>query len=446
MLEKTMSQQAASVASDAIKRLEKKAGLGSGSWPQAASATGKAGVWHYTPGAAPAASPSSSGAMPFPAPQAHTAEPGSQTGVYDCTGQALVVGSIVGRMIPGRACEDQYLVVSAGMWKVTDYKQPGAAEKVEMRHGANVQGRVGVVLHGITDNVNKGTRVELVPFVGAFTHWKLIRGPTKDLFLPANMNAILGRGHHNKAGVDDPSGFTAVFHKQKAKRAKAAVDKSGVSQSESVFSMQAQRQNDWGDISNIEKQDHNLAMCPGPSCPTDGPSQQHRIMHLGNPFWKYVIVAVIVGSILAYQVACAHHPLCTAAHLLSPVCCVRPRKRGEGATWLADFVRVRAQYLKRVNEGVVPAGVLQQEYVQLPSMFGGGGGGGGDGVELKSKGGTRPCPGMKGSDRIVMVENASDRIIMVDVGGGGSSQRGAGAGDGGASKDGDTASKDVGYQ
>ena len=96
-----------------------------------------------------------------------------------------------------------------------------------------------------------------------------------------------------------------------------------------------------------------------------------------------------------------------------------------------------SQYLKRINEGVVPAGVLQQEYVQLPSVFGGGGG---EGIELKSKGGARPAPGQKSSERIVMVENASDRIIMVDVGAGGVSQPGAGAGDG------DTASKDVGYQ
>ena len=309
IIEKSLSEQAASVASDAIKRLEQKAGLGSGSASTAASATGKAGVWHYTPDAAAASSasaaassPSSptSGAMPFPAPEAHHAKQGSQTGVYDCTGQALVVGSIVGRMIPGRACEDQYLVVSAGMWKVTDYRQPGAAEAVEMRHGANTHGRVGVVLHGISPNVNKDTRVELVPFVGAFTHWKLITGATRDLFLPANVAAVTGQGHHSKSGVSDPSGFTDAFHKTRKKSSN--VDKSGVLQSESVFSMQAQRQNDWGEISNIEKQDSNLAMCPGPSCPTDGPSKKHRIMHMGNPFWKYIIVALIVGSILAYQV------------------------------------------------------------------------------------------------------------------------------------------------
>ena len=104
------------------------------------------------------------------------------------------------------------------------------------------------------------------------------------------------------------------------------------------------------------------------------------------------------------------------------------------------------QYLKRINDGAVPAGVLQQEYVQLPSMFGGGGTRDSS-VELKNKGGTRPCPGMKGSDRIVMVENASDRIIMVDVGGGSSqSASGGGGGGGGGGGDGDTASKDVGYQ
>lgn len=88
----------------------------------------------------------------------------------------------------------------------------------------------------------------------------------------------------------------------------------------------------------------------------------------------------------------------------------------------------------------MPAGVLQQEYVQLPNFLGGGGSLSGkkEGVELESKG-ARPCPGMKGSDRIVMVENASDRIIMVDVGGGGAAP-GSGAGNR------DTASEDVGYQ
>jgi len=87
-----------------------------------------------------------------------------------------------------------------------------------------------------------------------------------------------------------------------------------------------------------------------------------------------------------------------------------------------------AQYLKRLNDGVIPAGVLQQEYVQLPTLFGGSSGGGGrkEGVELESHGGSRPCKGMKSSDRIVQVENASDRIIMVDVGGGDSGSSWAG--------------------
>lgn len=98
------------------------------------------------------------------------------------------------------------------------------------------------------------------------------------------------------------------------------------------------------------------------------------------------------------------------------------------------------QYIKRINEGAVPAGVLQQEYVQLPNFLGGGNSSGKkEGVELENKG-ARPCPGMKASDRIVMVENASDRIIMVDVGGGGAAPPVSRAGNG------DTASEDVGYQ
>jgi len=391
------SSHAATVASDAIKRLEQRAGLTSGSSASGAGSSGTSSVWHFTPGRTPAPSPGVSGVQPFPAKKAKT---GAQTGVYDCTGQALTVGAVVARMVPGRACEDQYLVVSAGMWKVTDYKQPGAAEKVEMRHGANVKGRVGVVLHGISPGVNKGTRVELVPFVGSFTHWKLVRGGTKDLFLPANVAAITGRGHHNKAGVADPSGFTSAFHTKKS--AATVIDKTGESQSESVFSMQAQRQNaDWGQTSITEKQDANLAMCPGPSCPSDGPSKTHRIMHLGNPFWKYIIVAIVVSVVLAFQ------------------------------------------YLKRLNDGAIPGAA--QEYVQLPNLFGGGGGAAGgrkEGVELESKGGARPCQGMKSSDRIVQVENASDRIIMVDVGGGGGSAQTSRAGAG----NGDTASQDVGYQ
>jgi len=299
--ESSASSYAASVASDAIKRLEKRAGLASANSDSSDSISGSSGastVWHFTPGLTPAPSPGVSGVQPFPAKEA---KEGAQTGVYDCSGQALTVGAIVARMVPGRPCEDQYLVVSAGMWKVTDYKQPGAAEMVEMRHGANVKGRVGVVLHGISPDVNKGTRVELVPFVGSFTHWKLVRGGTKDLFLPANVAAITGSGRHNKAGVADPSGFTAAFHTKKS--VATVVDKTGVSQSESVFSMQAQKQNDdWGQTSITEKQDANLAMCPGPSCPSDGPSRVHRIMHLGNPFWKYIIVAIVVGVVLAFQV------------------------------------------------------------------------------------------------------------------------------------------------
>jgi len=124
-------------------------------------------------------------------------------------------------------------------------------------------------------------------------------------------------------------------------------------------------------------------------------------MHLGNPFWKYIIVAIVVSVVLAFQ------------------------------------------YLKRLNDGAIPGAA--QEYVQLPNLFGGGGGAAGgrkEGVELESKGGARPCQGMKSSDRIVQVENASDRIIMVDVGGGGGSAQTSRAGAG----NGDTASQDVGYQ
>ena len=295
---KGVGQAAAKVASDAIKRLEQKAGIE----PSRGAPGNQHSVFHNS-GQSTHKKPviPGSGVMPFPAGKAAShqdKEVGAQTGVYDCTGRAITVGAVVGRMIPGRACEDQYLVVTAGLWKVTGYKQPGAAEVVEMKHGANTQGRVGVVLHGISPNVNKGTRVELVPFVGAFTHWKLISGATRDLFLPANVAALVKAQRHNKAGVDDPSGFTKSFHSGEFR-----IDKSGVSKSESVRTMQAQRQNDWGRTKITEKQDANLAMCPGPSCPTDGPSARHRIMHLGNPFWKYVIVAIVMGTILAYLVS-----------------------------------------------------------------------------------------------------------------------------------------------
>lgn len=274
-----------------------------------------------------------------------------------------------------------------------------------------------MTLHGISPDVNKGTRVELVPFIGALTHWKLVSGHTKDLFLPANVAAISHKGHHNVAGVEDPSGFTTAFHQKgwrNSAAAAAAVDVSGESKSESVISTMAQRDNDWGKTDVTERSDSNLAMCPGPSCPSDGPSQTHRIMHLGNPFWKYIIAALVVGGVLG------------------------------------------AHYLKRINDGVVPAGVLQQEYVQLPTFMTAPAGAAADGrqrdgsggVELKAnasngKGGTRPCPGMKASDRIVMVENASDRIIMVDVGGSGG---GAAAGSGGGGKSGGKSSSEAGYQ
>ena len=319
---KSVSSAAVAVASDAIKRLEKRAGLASGSSTNPGGGAGAAhqspttkasaaaGVWHGAPGVTPAPTPGKTGVMPFPG--GAVAKTGEQTGVYDCSGRALTVGSIVGRMVPGRGCEDQYLVLTAGMWKVTNYKQPGAAEVVEMRHGASVKGRVAVTLHGISPGVNEGTRVELVPFVGAFTHWKLLTGATKDMFLPANVLAVTGKGHHNKAGVVDTSGFTAAFHSKKTTQAAAFVDKSGEANAESVYSMEAKRQNDWGQTSVTEKQDANLAMCPGPSCPSDGPSRAHRIMHLGNPFWKYIIVALVVGVILAFQVS-SDPAMCYAA-------------------------------------------------------------------------------------------------------------------------------------
>ena len=71
-----------------------------------------------------------------------------------------------------------------------------------------------MTLHGISPDVNKGTRVELVPFIGAFTHWKLVSGHTKDLFLPANVAAISHKWQHNVAGVEDPPGFTTAFHQK----------------------------------------------------------------------------------------------------------------------------------------------------------------------------------------------------------------------------------------
>ena len=397
-----VSPAAASVASSAIKRLEQKAGLGSTRLPPSpASASSRVAssvstsnesgsdVWHGSLGLTPAPSPGKSGIRPFPASKQAK---GAQSGVYDCRGSAIKVGDIVGRMVPGQACEDQYLVLTAGMWQVTDFKKPGAAEVVEMRHGASTKGRVAVTLQGIQRKVNQGMRVELVPFIGAFTHWKLVTGPTKDLFLPSNVAALKRTGRHNKAGINDPSGFTNAL----LTRSSTHVDKSGVSKSESVFSVESQRQNDWGKISATEKQDANLAMCPGPSCPSDGPSKTHRIMHLGNPFWKYVIVFSVLGAVLAYQ------------------------------------------YIKRLNESAVPTSILQQEYVQLPSLFSNKcESSKSQGVELESTGGSRPAQ-RQGSERIVFVENASDRIIMVDVGSGVSSSVPGG--------NGDTAIHAVGYQ
>jgi hypothetical protein len=119
-------------------------------------------------------------------------------------------------------------------------------------------------------------------------------------------------------------------------------------------------------------------------------------MHLGNPFWKYVIVFSVLGAVLAYQ------------------------------------------YIKRLNESAVPTSILQQEYVQLPSLFSNKcESSKSQGVELESTGGSRPAQ-RQGSERIVFVENASDRIIMVDVGSGVSSSVPGG--------NGDTAIHAVGYQ
>ena len=55
-----------------------------------------------------------------------------------------------------------------------------------------------------------------------------------------------------------------------------------------------------------------------------------------------------------------------------------------------------------------------QEYVELPDIWGRFSTT--EAEDANKRGGARPCPGMTANERVIMVENASDRIIMVDIG------------------------------
>ncbi|KAJ1485824.1 hypothetical protein T484DRAFT_2389759 [Baffinella frigidus] len=184
---------------------------------------------------------------------------GELTGVYDCRGEALTVGALVGRMVKGQPCEDRIMVATAGEWKVTSFKQPSEAELDSLRSGATPTGRVAVVMHGVTAEVNKGTRVETLPLLGEMTSWKVVHGEAADIFLPANIAVLKAKGQHNKAG--SPGAWEAA----------AELASSGASGAQLESAFEAARSNDWGRTGVTEKEDANLDICPGPTCPQDAP-------------------------------------------------------------------------------------------------------------------------------------------------------------------------------
>mmetsp|Transcript_44774 Transcript_44774/g.70112 ORF Transcript_44774/g.70112 Transcript_44774/m.70112 type:complete len:288 (-) Transcript_44774:51-914(-) len=286
-------------------------------------------------------------------------------------------------MVPGQPCEDRILLLTAGKWQVTDYKKPGAKELAQM--GENKAGRVGVVLDGISLGVNLQHQVEIVPVRGSFVSWKIIQGPTDDLYMPANLQTLTSQGKANIAGTASGPQYVAALLGPSAARTAS-------SGSSKVESIEAAKVSDWSSTGLTEKEDANLDMCPGPSCPQVGAEHKRKIMSLGDPIWKYVVCAILVGMFLALRY-------------------IRKAGGEEGA---------------------------REQYVQLPDMFAKFDVVIGDPKKGK-EGGARPCPGMKAGERIVMVENASDRVVMVDVAG---QQGGGQAGQGNR----DTASDDVGYQ
>jgi len=240
---------------------------GGAPWRAAPAANGaKSKTWTpAAPAAAVAAQAGSSwkgaasGSRLYPQPPKQAA--GELTGVYDCRGEALKIGSVVGRMVKGQPCEDRIMVVTGGEWKVTGFKQPNEAELENLQPGQTPDGRVAVIMHGVTGGVNKGTRIETLPVLGAFTSWKIVHGAAADLFLPANIAVLKAKGKHNVAGT--PGAWEAAQQLSSGTQAGGKL--------ESVFD--AARSQDWGQTGVTEKEDANLDICPGARQPRHMPGE-----------------------------------------------------------------------------------------------------------------------------------------------------------------------------
>lgn len=308
-------------------------------------------------------------------------EEGQSTGLYDCRGQALLIGATVGRVVPGGACEDRLMVVTAGQWRVASAKAP-SEEKNELLNAQSNTRHVALTLTGMTNGVNRGTKLTEEPVVGAFTAWKIVQGGGKDLFLPANVAAVQAAGKANVAGSPGAVAEASALLAQAARAGRgvqlqAGGGASGGGRVESVF--EAAQAHDWSRTGMTEQSDANLNMCPGPSCPesngaTAAGGPPRKLMSFGNPFWKYVAAAALVFGFLSLR------------------------------------------YMTRAASSTSQ----QRSYVQLPA-FGSMGMGEMAGAAarplMSEKRGAMPCPGQNAGERVVMVENASDRIIMVDVAG-----------------------------
>eukprot|EP00960_Hanusia_phi_P006555 187539-Hanusia_phi.AAC.1 len=332
------------VVKESIKHLQMRAG--SESSPHSAAHA----IWHGdTSSKANPESTSGDGVKPFPA---MTSKNGEQTGVYDCRGQAIVVGSLLGKIVPGQPCEDRFLIATAGMWVVKQFGQP-SAEKLIQSSQNDGQSKVEISLKGVSADLNGGIKVQIFPRIGVFTSWKIVQGSASDIYLPANIATMTAAGKTNLAGVYDKSDFSAKLKKMSKSKSDGQKQAGSSTKTESVIV--DRQQEDWSKTGVFESEDTKLNMCPGPSCPTDGRVSRVHLMKLSNPFWKYVLVSALVGLILAAR-----------------------------------------------------------EYVELPDIWGRFSADAAE--DPNKRGGARPCPGMNANDRIIMVENASDRIIMVDVG------------------------------
>mmetsp|Transcript_27257 Transcript_27257/g.89017 ORF Transcript_27257/g.89017 Transcript_27257/m.89017 type:complete len:776 (+) Transcript_27257:63-2390(+) len=348
------------IVKQSIKNLQMRAGS------QSSSTSGANGIWHGDTSSRDGSTNAvGDGVKPFPA---MASKSGEQTGVYDCRGQAIVVGSVLGKIVPGQPCEDRFLIATAGMWVVKGFGQPSADKLIQSSQNDG-QSRVEINLKGVSADSNGGIKVQIFPRIGVFASWKIIQGSAGDIYLPANLAALVAAGKTNVAGVHDQSQFSEKLKKMKRPSSDGTKQASGSTKTESMI---VDRQKaDWSKTGVFESEDTKLNMCPGPSCPTDGRVSRVHLMKMSSPFWKYVIASALVGFILS------------------------------------------ARYIWKHREAIAESS-KPNEYVELPDIWGRFSTT--EAEDVNKRGGARPCPGMTANERVIMVENASDRIIMVDIG------------------------------